>query len=68
MERKRFVVSEYMDYRCRTRGYDIAVVEARKLVLIPYEETDTEIRPVTVHATNRRQIRFRLNTGRFVYG
>jgi hypothetical protein len=36
-----------------------------KLVLIPYEETDTKITPVTVHATTRQQIKFRINTGRF---
>ena len=38
-----------------------------KLVMIPYEETETEITPVTIHATTRQQIKFRLNTGRFIY-
>lgn len=36
------------------------------LVLIPYEEDDDFIKPITVHAISRKQIRFRLNTGRFV--
>lgn len=40
------------------------------LVMIPYEETENQdeklITPVTVHATSRQQIRFRLKTGRFV--
>jgi hypothetical protein len=36
------------------------------LVLIPYDKTDNEIIPVTVHATTRQQINFRLKTGRYV--
>jgi hypothetical protein len=88
---KHFVVSSYMQYRSRTRDYDLSVVEtivrhsaeryfdtdtgravavgshAGRTVLIPYEETASEIRPVTVHATTRQQIRFRLRTGRFTY-
>jgi hypothetical protein len=40
------------------------------LVMIPYEETENQdeklIMPVTVHATSRQQIKFRLNSGRFV--
>jgi hypothetical protein len=39
-----------------------------KLILIPYEETETKITPITVHATTRQQVRFRINTGRFKYG
>ena len=36
-----------------------------QLVMIPYETEQEVITPVTVHATTRQQIRFRLNTGRF---
>jgi hypothetical protein len=36
-----------------------------QLVLIPYEEDATSVTPVTVHATTRQQVRFRLDTGRF---
>jgi hypothetical protein len=36
-----------------------------QLVMIPYEVEREIITPVTVHATTRQQIRFRLNTGRF---
>ena len=36
------------------------------LVLIPYEEDELYIKPITVHAITRKQIRFRPNTGRFV--
>ena len=37
----------------------------KQLVIIPYEGEDDEIIPVTVHATTRQQIRFRLRAGRF---
>jgi len=36
-----------------------------RLVMIPYEIVDGSITPVTIHATTRQQIRFRLRTGRF---
>ena len=36
------------------------------LVMIPFDENRGVITPVTVHATTRQQIRFRVNTGRFV--
>jgi hypothetical protein len=35
------------------------------LVLIPYESLADAIMPITVHATSRQQIRFRLKTGRY---
>ncbi len=38
-----------------------------KLVMIPYEETETTITPVTIHATTRQQVKFRLTTGRLRY-
>lgn len=45
-----------------------AVVVGRhdqELVMIPYDVEGDIITPVTVHATTRQQIRFRLQTGRF---
>jgi len=36
------------------------------LVMIPYEADETAITPITVHATTRQQINFRLKTGRFI--
>ncbi len=36
------------------------------LVCIPYEKMDEVIHPVTVHATTRQQINFRIKTGRYV--
>ncbi|OHB98190.1 MAG: hypothetical protein A2W74_09525 [Planctomycetes bacterium RIFCSPLOWO2_12_38_17] len=38
------------------------------LVIIPYEQHGNEISPITIHATTRQQINFRLKTGRFIYG
>ena len=35
------------------------------LVMIPYETEDEVIKAVTVHATSRQQINFRLKTERF---
>jgi hypothetical protein len=39
----------------------------RKLVMIPYETKGDSTVPVTVHATTRQQIRFRVRTGRFIH-
>jgi len=38
-----------------------------RIVMIPYEIAGDAIVPVTVHATNRQQVKFRLKTGRFEY-
>lgn len=38
------------------------------LVIIPYEKHGSEIIPISIHATTRQQINFRLKTGRFTYG
>lgn len=37
---------------------------ANTLVLIAYEADGDVITPITIHATNRQQIRFRVRTGR----
>jgi hypothetical protein len=38
-----------------------------RLIMIPYEKHGNKIMPVTIHATTRQQINFRLKTGRFIY-
>ena len=38
-----------------------------RLVTIPYEKHGNEVIPVTIHATTRQQINFRVKTGRFTY-
>ena len=37
-----------------------------RLVMVPYEEKEDTITPITIHVTTRQQINFRLKTGRFV--
>ena len=36
-----------------------------RLIMVPYEKEGETITPVTVHATTRQQITFRLRTGRY---
>jgi hypothetical protein len=38
-----------------------------RLVMIPYEKTVDSIMPVTIHATTRQQLKFRLKTGRLIH-
>jgi hypothetical protein len=35
------------------------------LIVVPYEASGRSLTPITVHATTRQQISFRLKTGRF---
>jgi hypothetical protein len=55
------------------RYYDVetdrAIVVGKhgeQLVLIPYEQDENTVTPITIHTTTRQQIRFRLKTGRFI--
>lgn len=50
-----------------TRRLIVAGRYDERLVLIPYEKKKNEIMPVTIHATTRQQIKFRLKAGRFIY-
>lgn len=54
-------------YDTETQRHIIIGDSGGKLVMIAYEEDAQTITPVTVHAINRQQIRFRLTTGRFIY-
>ena len=36
-----------------------------RLIAVPFEQKGDRITPVTVHATTRQQINFRLKTGRY---
>ncbi len=38
------------------------------IVLVPYEESDTSLTPITVHPTTRKQINLRLKTERYSHG
>lgn len=47
-------------------GRMVAVGNHEKvLVAVPYERGGETITPVTIHASNRRQIEFRLKSGRY---
>jgi hypothetical protein len=83
------VWTDYMKYRARLRGFDLAKIEHivrysseryfdtatgrivvvgrhdNTLVMIPYEADEGSITLITIHATTRQQIKFRLKTGRF---
>jgi len=83
------VWTDYMKYRAKLRGFDLAKIEniirysreryfdtatgrrvvagryGNMLVAIPYEVDQHLIIPVTIHATTRQQIRFRIRTGRY---
>jgi len=49
-------------------GRRIAVGRLADLVvMIPYDTEPGSITPVTIHATTRQQINFRLKTGRLIY-
>ena len=53
-------------YRDTETGSLIAIGRHKnQIVLIAYEAKDDEITPITVHASSRQQIRFRVKTGRF---
>ena len=60
----RFSSERYYDVET---GREIVVGKhGEQLVLIPYEQSENTMTPVTIHATTRQQIRFRLKTGRFI--
>lgn len=59
----RFSDERYFD---TVTGRNVVVGKhGRLLVLIPYEEGGDDVTPVTIHATTRQQINFRLKNGRF---
>jgi hypothetical protein len=59
----RYSDERYFDTFTRRR---VAVGRHRnRLVMVAYEQDDSTITPVTVHATTRQQLNFRLRTRRF---
>ncbi len=62
------LISGQERYRDTVTGRVVAVGRHGKfLVMVPFEQEGDRITPVTVHATSRQQIRFRLKSGRFIY-
>jgi len=37
------------------------------LAMVPYEEEENLLMPITIHAIRRQQINFRLKNGRFIH-
>ncbi len=60
----RFSSERYYDVE--TDRTIVAGKHGEQLVLIPYQQSDNTITPITIHATTRQQIRFRLKTGRLI--
>jgi hypothetical protein len=55
-------------YRDNLSNRLIAVGRHKKtLVMIPYERIGKDLKPITIHATTRRQINARLASGRFTH-
>ncbi|HHB91355.1 MAG TPA: hypothetical protein ENK60_08630 [Anaerolineae bacterium] len=61
----RFSSERYFDVA--SGRYVVVGRHGEKLVLIPYEIVEDKLVPITIHATSRQQINFRIKTGRFVY-
>lgn len=58
-----FSEERYLD--TATQSMIVVGRHGSRLVLIPYEVEGEAIIPLTIHATTRQQINFRLQTGRF---
>jgi hypothetical protein len=54
-------------YDTETRRSIVVGKHLDKLVVIPYEQSNSEITPITIHTTSRQQIKFRLQTGRITH-
>ena len=60
----RFTSERYFDVDTRRM---VAIGRHRRsLVLIPYDEDEQTMTPVTIHATTRQQLTFRLRQGRLL--
>jgi len=59
----RFSEERYFDMT--TQRMVVIGRHANQLVMVPYDQEGDTVTPVTIHATTRQQISFRLRTGRF---
>lgn len=59
----RYATERYID--TATGRFVVIGRHDKVLVMIPYETDEDTITPVTIHATTRQQINFRLRTGRY---
>lgn len=61
----RFSTERYFDNT--THRYIVVGRHDGKLVSIPYEKENDTITPITIHVTTRKQINFRIKSGRYSY-
>ena len=62
----RYTSERYIDNETHRR---LAVGKHKNaIVLVPHEESDTSLTPITVHPTTRKQINLRVKTGRYSHG
>lgn len=59
----RYGTEQYYDVA--THRFVIVGKDARVLVMIPHEVEENTITPITIHATSRQQIDYRVKSGRF---
>ena len=50
-----------------TQRFVVVGKHDKKLVMIPYEMENDKIVPITIHATTRQQIKFKIKSGRLKY-
>ncbi len=61
----RYSPERYLD--TATGRYIVVGRHGKTLIAVPYEVEGEAIIPITVHATTRQQIGFRLRTGRYLH-
>jgi hypothetical protein len=59
----RFSEERYFD--SSTERMVVVGKHGSQLVMIPYEEDEETVTPITIHAVTRQQLNLRLQTGRF---
>lgn len=59
----RFSTERYFDNT--TNRFIVVGRHGKKWVSIPYERENDSITPITIHATTRKQINFRIKSGRY---
>jgi hypothetical protein len=63
---ERFVLSSKERYYDTVTLRNVAVGKhGNQMVMIPYEQTEITVAPITIHATSRAQINARIKTRRF---
>jgi hypothetical protein len=61
----KYSTERYVDVT--TGRYIVVGKHNNTLVMIPYEIMENTVTPITIHATTRQQINFRIKTGRLIY-